>query len=298
MRWNRWVGFAALCILSGTSWVIPREMPDGLPALELQSLLFGVIGLGAFVLTVRGVRFRAGALVYTKLAAAGVSFFGVPLVVVEYARRSVAENSRSSLFAMMPIVVVLAVAAGDAAGSEERGARRFLVPALVGVGGLLLLLPMQLSRSVGGWAMLAIVCVAVILAGLASVWLYRLLGRVVFADAVAVIGFSNAVFLFGWSVAHEDVVWRWSGLASAISISSVADVTELLLILWLMREMTPIRFASRYLVIPLLTILESYVLIRPEWTVRMGAGTILLAAGAGTLLFLRLAEEDTVLSLQ
>lgn len=298
MRWNRWVAFGALCILSGTSWVIPREMFDGLPTLELQSLLFGVIGLGAFVLTVPGARFRAGVSIYTKLAAAGVSFFGVPLVVVEYAQGSVAENSRSSVFAMVPVVVVLTVAAGDAMGSDERGARRFLVPALVGVGGLLLLLSMGFSGSVRGWVMLSLVCAAAILAGVASVWLYRLLREVAFADAVTVMGFSNAVFLFGGALPHEDVVWRWSGLSSAISISSMADVAEILLILWLMREMPPIRFASRYLVIPLLTILESYVLIRPEGTVRMGAGTLLLAAGAGTLLFLRPTEEDTVLSLQ
>ena len=82
------------------------------------------------------------------------------------------------------------------------------------------------------------------------------------------------------------------------SISSMVDVVEVLLIVWLMREMPPVRFAARYLVIPLLTVLESYVLIRPEGTVRMGCGTVLLAAGAGALLFLKAEEEDTVLSLQ
>ncbi len=297
MRWNRWVVFAALCILSGTSWVIPR-VSDGLPALELQSFLFGVIGLAALILTVRGVRFRAGALLYARLAAASVSFFGVPLVMSEYARGSVAENSRSALFAMVPVVVVLTVAAGDAAGSEERGARRFLIPALVGVGGLLLLLSMEFSRSVRGWAILAGVCTAVMLAGVASVWLYRLLRGIVFADAVAVMALSNAAFLLGWSVVHEEVVWRWSGFVSAISISSTADVTELLLLMWLLREMSPVRFASRYLLIPLLTICESYILIRPEWTIRMVSGTALLGAGAGALLFLKPGEDDTGLSLR
>jgi hypothetical protein len=62
--------------------------------------------------------------------------------------------------------------------------------------------------------------------------------------------------------------------------------------------MPPIRFAARYLVIPLLTVLESYVVMRPEWTVRMGFGTALLAVGAGMLLFLKVGEEETVLSLR
>jgi prepilin signal peptidase PulO-like enzyme (type II secretory pathway) len=76
------------------------------------------------------------------------------------------------------------------------------------------------------------------------------------------------------------------------------DVVEVWLIVWLLREMPPVRFAARYLVIPLVTVLESFVLMRPEWTVRMVFGTFLLAAGAGALLFWKVAEEETVLSLR
>jgi len=83
-----------------------------------------------------------------------------------------------------------------------------------------------------------------------------------------------------------------------MSIGSLVDLVEVWLIVWLLREMPPVRFAARYLVIPLLTVLESFVLMRPEWTVRMGFGTVLLAAGAGTLLFWKAAEEETVLSLR
>ena len=42
---------------------------------------------------------------------------------------------------MVPVVVVMVIAAGDATGLGERGARRYLIPALIGLGGLLLLLP-------------------------------------------------------------------------------------------------------------------------------------------------------------
>jgi prepilin signal peptidase PulO-like enzyme (type II secretory pathway) len=87
-------------------------------------------------------------------------------------------------------------------------------------------------------------------------------------------------------------------MTSVVSITSLVDVVEVLLIVLLLREMPPIRFAARYLVIPLLTILESFVLMRPEWTIRMGFGTALLAAGAGTLLFWKAGEEEIVLSLR
>ena len=220
------------------------------------------------------------------------------MVVAEYARGSVPAISRSALFALVPVVVVMAVAAGESAGREERGARLFLMPALAGLGGLLLLLPLQFSGSARGWTMLSIVCAAVVLVGLANVWLYHLLRGFAFADAIAVVGVANAAFLLVWSAVREDLVWRGNELASVMSIASLVDVAEVLLIVWLLREMPPIRFAARYLVIPLLTVLESYVVTRPEWTVRMGFGTALLAAGGGMLLFLKAGEEETVLSLR
>jgi drug/metabolite transporter (DMT)-like permease len=298
MRWTLWIAFAVLCVLSGTSWAIPREMSDGLRPLEQQGVLFGVIGLTALVFAGRRVWSRSSGLRYARLAAAAVGFFGVPMVVVEYARGSVPAISRSALFALVPVVVGMVVASGESAGREERGARLFLMPALAGLGGLLLLLPLVFSTSARGWTMLAVVCAAVVLVGLASVWLFRLLRGFALANAIAVVGLANAVFLLVWSAVREEVVWRGNGLASVMSIASLVDVVEVLLIVWLLREMPPIRFASRYLVIPLLTVLESYVVIRPEWTVRMGFGTALLAAGGGMLLFLKAGEEETVLSLR
>jgi hypothetical protein len=196
------------------------------------------------------------------------------------------------------VVVGLVVAAGDAGTRGERGPRRFLVPALVGVGGLLLLLPLQSSGSLRGRVMLALVLAAVVLVGIASVWLYRLLGEIPVVQSIAVVGVANGLFLLICSAVHEDMVWGWRELISGVSISSGADLIEVLLIVWLLREMAPIRFAARYLVIPMVTVLESFVFVRPQLTVRIGFGTALLAVGAGMLLFLGDGEEETVLSLR
>jgi drug/metabolite transporter (DMT)-like permease len=298
MRWNVWICFVALFVLSGTSWAIPRELSDTLPPLEQQGILFGSMGLTALLFAMQRLGRLSWGLRYVRLAAAAVAFFGVPIVVAESSRGSVPAISRSALFALVPVVVVMAVAYRESAGREERGARLFLLPALAGVGGLLLLLPLEFSNSARGRVMLAVVCGAVVLAGLASVWLYGLLRGIAFANAIAVVGVANAVFLLFWSAVREEFVWRAHALASVVSIGSLADVVEVLLIAWLLREMPPIRFAARYLVIPLVTVLESYVLMRPEWTVRVGFGTALLAAGGGMLLFMKAREEETVLSLR
>ncbi|WP_433973129.1 EamA family transporter [Tunturiibacter lichenicola] len=289
MNRSVWIAFAVLCILSATSWVIPHG--EELPVIEQQGVRYAVIGVFALLLGgSKGWSWREG----LHLGLMSVGFFGVPVAVVEWTQGSVSEISRSALFAMVPVVVVMVIAAGD----EERGVRRFLIPALAGLGGLLLLLPMGFSGTLLGRLMLGAVCAAVVLVGLSSVWLYRLLRGVDLMQAVAAVCLVNAAFLLVCSVVSRDAVWRVSELASVISIGSLVDVVEVVLIVWLLREMPPVRFAARCLLIPLLTILESYVLVRPEVTVRLACGTILLAAGAGMLLFLNSGDEETMLSLR
>ncbi|WP_158944130.1 hypothetical protein [Granulicella sp. S190] len=289
VRRAEWVGFAAVCFLSATSWVVP--VVEGLPLLERQGILYGLIGLVALLVTKGRIRSRGAGL---RLACAGVGFFGVPMMIGEWARVGVPEISRSALYAMVPIVVVMAVAAGD----EASGSRRFLIPALVGLGGLFLVLPLGFSSSLRARIMQAAACLAVVLVGLSSVWLYRLLRGVPLAEAITVICGGNALFLLFCSGIGEDFVWRWSGLASVLSLSSLVDAVEVVLLVWLLRGMMPVRFAARYLLIPLLTLAESYALMRPPLSVRAISGLVLLAAGTGMLLFFKADEEETMLSLR
>jgi hypothetical protein len=289
MRPASWIGFAILCIMSSTSWAIPRG--EELSVFEQQSVRYAVVGLVALLLGgYRGWSWNLG----LRLGLIGMGFFGIPMAIGEWSQGAVSEISRSALFAMVPVVVVMVIAAGD----DERGVRRFLAPALAGLGGLLLVLPLGFSGSIRGQLMLGVVCAAVFLAGLSSVWLYRLLRGVTLAHAVSAICLANAAFLLVCSVVRGDYVLQWSGLSSVISPASLVDVVEVVLIVWLLQEMPPLRFAARYLLIPLLTILESFLLIRPEVTVRIACGTLLLATGVGMLLFLKVGDEDTVLSLR
>jgi hypothetical protein len=298
MRWVQWIGFAVLCVLAASSWVIPQSSASVLPSLEEQGILFFLIGFVALLITLRRGWRRKNVLVSWRIAVGSLGFFGVPLVVAEYAGSSVPAITRSALFALAPVVVVIVVAAGDMAAGEERGARRFLVPALIGAGGLLLLLPLEISGSLRGRLMVGLVGGAVVLVGVTSVWLYRLLREIRWLDGIAVTGLMNGLFLLACSAFLEGMVWRWTDLRSIGSISLLVDGIEVLLIVWLLRGMTPVRFSARYLVIPLLTVLESFVVEQPEVTVRIVCGTILLAAGAGALLFWKAKDEEAVLSLR
>ena len=298
MRLIQWIGFAVLCVLAASSWVIPQNSVSVLPSLEEQGILFFLIGFVALLISLSRGWQSKNVLESWRIAVVSPGFFGVPLVVAEYAGSSVPAITRSALFALAPVVVVIVVAAGDMSAGEERGARRLLVPALIGAGGLLLLLPLEISGSLRGRLMVGLVGATVVLVGVTSVWLYRLLREIRWVEGVAGIGLMNGLFLLVCSACLERMVWRWTDLRSIESISLLVDGIEVLLIVWLLRGMTPVRFSSRYLVIPLLTVLESFVVERPEVTVRIVCGTILLAAGAGALLFWKAKDEEAVLSLR
>jgi drug/metabolite transporter (DMT)-like permease len=295
MKRSVWLTFGALCLLSSSAWIAESFGTSTLPALERQGLLYFVVGLAAQLLSGRGSLFRIRQQSWTRLIVAGLGFFGIPTLAIELASGTVPEVSRSALFALVPIVVVVVLSAVEAGGAAERDARRSLAPALVGLGGLLLLLPLSFSSSARGNAMIAVVGAAVVLTGIASVWLYRLLQSFEVSDAVALVCLANAVFLLICSSVMGAIIWDRGSLLSLLSWSSLVNLAEVLLLLWLLRRMPPVQFASRYLLIPLLTVLESYILVRPPLTLRIGAGTILLTIGTGLLLLQH--PEDEVVSL-
>jgi hypothetical protein len=293
MKRSLWLTFGALCLLSASAWAAEPFGVSTLPALERQSLLHFVIGVTALLISDKGSQVRIRREPWARLSVASLGFFGVPALAIEIASGKVSETTRSALFAMVPIVVAVALTASES-GAAERDARRSLLPALIGLGGLLLLLPFGFSSSARGNVMIAVICTAVILAGIASVRLYHLLQQFEFNDALAVVCISNAIFLLLCSWDIGAIAFDRSNLLSLLSPSSLVDIAEVLLLVWLLRRMFPIQFAARYLLIPLLTVLEAYILIRPPLTLRIGAGIILLAAGAGTLLFQHSAEEEVV----
>jgi drug/metabolite transporter (DMT)-like permease len=295
MNRSVWLTFGALCLLSASAWIATPYDTSTLPSLESQGLLYAAIGLIALLISRRQPWSRNQIRSSAQLALAGLMFFGLPAAAIELASGSVPAISRSALFSMVPIVVILAITSGEA---REAGARRLLPPTLVGVGGLLLLLPLDFSGTTRGTIILAVLCAAVIVSGISAVWLFRLLHNVTPSRAAALICLPTAAFLLACSRLNDPLVLDQTALASLLSVSSLVGLIEILLLLRLVRAMPPIRFAARYLVIPLLTVLEGYIILRPPMTLRIAAGAILLIAGTATLLLLNPSNEEAVLSLR
>ena len=182
--------------------------------------------------------------------------------------------------------------------TESEGAgRRFLTPALAAFGGALLLLPVGLPGSLLGDLKLAGLILALLLVGICSVRMFRLLQPVTYLDAAVVIGLANAIFLSICTITNGSFLWRWSPMTTIISIASLIDLIEMALLIWLLREMSPIRLSARYLVIPLFTLIEGYLILQPQVTARLLVGATLLAAGAAWILFTQIEENTPALSL-
>jgi drug/metabolite transporter (DMT)-like permease len=75
-----------------------------------------------------------------------------------------------------------------------------------------------------------------------------------------------------------------------------AGVTGLTVVI--LRSMDPVRFSSRFLIIPLVTVLEGLVLLRPAVTSRLVVGIALLAVGAGCLILEKEPGKEEILTLR
>jgi drug/metabolite transporter (DMT)-like permease len=297
-RWTIWVAFAALCVLVSSSWLLPFEADDGPWSLVRQSCFYGVVGLVALAGSYRSLwsSLQRSATARLRLAGVSVMLFGAPAVVRIWTQHGVSDVGQAALFALVPFVVVVAAMGREPLAGEEFAVRRFFAPALAGFGGVLLVLSFGLPVSARARVMFGAVLAVVVAVGLASAWIYRLLRGVGMAEAFAVVCLSNAIFLAACSPLSGT---GWSeGAVSLVSLSSLYYLLELILLIWLLREMSPVRLAARYLVAPLLIVLEGLVLLRPDFTLRTAAGVALVVAGTGYILLSPRHNSDSPLSIR
>lgn len=220
---------------------------------------------------------------WLRTAGWGAIVYGLPGAVVAGASGRVAGLTEELVFLLLPVVVVFAVAqtGGFGAGEDQR---RLLGPALAGIAGAALLVPFTLPASLAGDGWLAALVVSVGLSGWAAVQLHGWLrGRGLWAASAAVAA--------GWALlAAVGPGWRLVGQAGARDWGTEAaealllDGPTLVLGVWCVRELAPIRYSARALLVLLIAIAESAAAAQPRVTWTMAAGAALMVAGAGWLL--------------
>lgn len=290
-----WVAFAALCLLVANAWLLPTQSDE---STVREVCFYGVIGLAALLPSWRQLRLlrkRQGTIWLLATAGASVLLLGLPAALNMWGQQTLPDISRASLFGLTPFVVVVTAMGSETLSRDEMNVRRFFAPSLAAFAGALLLLSFSFPLTAGGRVVMAAVLVAVALAGIASAWMYRLLHSTSVMEALAIVCLANAVFFAACRLPFHH---EWSDAISLLSISSLYDLVELALLVWLLRRMSPVRLAVRYLAVPLVVALEGFVILRPPWTVRMTLGLVLLASGAAYILLSRSSESDSVLSIR
>ncbi len=293
-----WCGFALLCLIESLEWLLPPET-TGIFLLQRLGLIYAVTGLAACAVSLLGKTNNVRPVSFSWIVVAGIFFFGIPALLLDLAGGITSSTTVSLLFTIAPVVIVIAVMSHPSEPSEGSELQRLLLPALAGVAGILSILPFRFPDSGLGWLGFAVVLAAVTFSGSAGVWLHRRLQGAPTTSAIGMIGLSNALLLLVWSGLHGALVWKRSQLFQAQWIAGdIVQAAIFPLTVWLVREMSPVRFSARYLVIPLLTISEGLVTMLPVVTVRLVVGVALLAGGAWWLLVSRSYGEERPLSLR
>ena len=294
MTKKTWLLFAVFCVLSSVDWLLPMAEPDAPSALLQQCFLFALIGLatlGFFALSGR-LREFASWRNMIPLTACAIALLGLPLVLLSLASDHLPDVTIAAIFALVPAMVVLALAQGD------DGAYELVMPAILGFAGLLFVLPVDLPGSTEGRLWLTAPLAAALLVAVESARIHRLLRQTSLLRATVPICLTNAVVLLIACVATGQYHLQRAALTVQFLLANAIHAGVLILLLMLLREIPPARLAARYLVIPLITVAEGFVLVRPEATWQMGFGFVLVVAGTGWLLRKAGTAEGSSLSLR
>lgn len=290
-------GLLLLCFLWSLSSLradlLPNLSLNLLPYMQKQEVSFALLTVvSALIALVRRVEWPLGRRLQPSVFI-GLGLFVAPVVLVYLSNEWVSASTRVALFSLAPaFAVVFEPYIGSGSIQQNRNG---LVAALVAVIGTLCIFPLAFPPSIEG----AIAFGEVILAAagvaaancLAVKTAVELQGRSISAMA-AIAGATATAGLAALSAVTEQSNWKWAAIGPELGWSAVVELPGLLLLFWLMQRMSAARMTIRYVLAPFIAILIGLVLLRPTVGLRTWLGLLLVAAGAGWLLFATDDEAD------
>lgn len=266
--------------------LFPHFDADTLPPAPRQALFYSVFAaLAASVALVRGIPFPRGRQAWVSTGI-GIGLFVLPGALVACAQDWVSTLDRVAIFSLTPVfTVVLEPYLEDSAARQGKAA---LAGALAGVAGILCLFPLDIPGSFrAGAALCALLAAAVSIAAtncLAVKFARNLASCSTLPMAAQSAAASAICFVTATAFTHH-VAWRWSRLASQLLSLLVIELPALFLVFWLMRRLAASRMTARFLLAPLFAILAGMALEATFPPTRAWFGMVLLAGGAGWLVF-------------
>lgn len=286
-----WLAFAVLCLLSGSGWLLKEWQPETVPGLFPVALRSGVLAIAFWAVDQRRSSRRqrltpgAQALLFTWF----LLMVALPTVAIVRAGEHLSPFTETFVFALTPVLVVFFVSQRTSAFGAQESPLRLLAPALAGVAGAALLLPFNLPSSGAGRAWLLALLVTAAVSARGAIQLHQRLAGVPVLRAAAI--FSASIFLLSAPLSFGRAVPMSSALEIDVLHSLLLDGPVTLLTVWLLREVSPVAFSSRYLLVLAVTIIEGYLLLQPETSWTTGLGLLLLLSSGAWLLVADSREE-------
>jgi drug/metabolite transporter (DMT)-like permease len=266
--------------------LFPDSAANSVPPMEREALPFVLLAMAAALFAaVRSAKWPRGRKLLASITVS-VGLFVAPALLVYVSHEWVSAFARVALFSLTPVfAVVFEPYIGGASGSQDKGA---LVAALVSVVGTLCVFPIDLPGSIQSGAAFAAVIVAAACVAAANCKAVRVATKspnIDLAPMAAVAGAAAATGLVAATALTEGLTLRWRGIASDFAWSAAVTLPGLFLLFWLMRRMSAARMTTRFVLAPLMAILIGMALARPDVEPRTWLGLLLVAGGAGWLLF-------------
>src|SRR6185503_14678970 len=286
-KWMPIGGLLLLSLLWAVGWLRADLSPGSGGWLRLNPLWQEAALLGVFAVATAlgGVilkrRWPTGRVAF-RTVLAGFGLFVVPAVLGFVAGEWIDGATRVALFSLTPLFAVI-FEPHIGSNSEKGETRGAFAAAMIAVAGTFLIFPFELPHSyASAGAILGVLVAAgsVAAANCLGVELVQQRGICRLTFAAVACGSASILLAIAGSIG---IVRR----SSPISMDgwAVSDLVGLALLFWLMRRMSAVQMTTRFLIAPLLANLMTLALIRPHVEVQSWIGLLLIAQGAGWLVF-------------
>lgn len=283
------IAFAVLCLVWGSTWFAIRVLVEQVPPIRAAALRFAIaVVVLVPVLAVRRIKLPRGRALVANIVLSA-TLIALPYALIFWAETRVSSGMTAVLFAAMPLVAGLYANHADG----RRMPHSAMLALLVGIGGMLLLLSSAFSTSLDQAVGALVVLVAVVSAGVSSVYAKRELAEVHPLMSTVLQLCGGAVLLALMSALLErgrPSHWSGEAVAALLFLSLGASVVAFPLYFWLLKEMEAYQIGTIQWFEPLVAVVEGAILLHEplSWRMLLG-GAIVLGSAARVM---RATEQD------
>jgi putative membrane protein PagO len=285
----RWLAFAALSVVWGSTWFASANLTEYVPPLRGAAARFLLAALLCLpVILAKRVPLPPGRALgfILQLSATMVA---VPLVLLLWAKQYASSATVTVLFAAMPLLVVLM--------TPVAVPRRALQAAMVGLGAMSLVVNATPTLAQAGGAAVALIAVAFL--GASSLTARRELSSVHPVMVVALLAGAAALLLFLASLVVErgqPAQWNQSALGSLIFLSAVAGAPAYATYFWLLQQREAYQVATLQWIEPMVALGETALFLRLPLSLSVIAASLVTLVCLLLVMQVR-AEDDKNVSL-